>query len=63
VSSELLTKVSEGVEAVGAVEALLVLPVAALDLAVVPGRVGSDQLVAYAQGSGGGLKERPGFAR
>lgn len=62
VSSELLTKVGEGVEAVGAVEALLVFPVAALDFAVVSGRVGADQFVAYAQGSGGGFKERVGFA-
>jgi len=62
VSSELLTKVGEGIEAVDAVETLLVLSVAALDLAVVPGRVGSDQLVAYAQGRGGGFKERLGFA-
>ena len=45
----------------GTVEALLILPVAALDLAVVPGRVGSDELVGYAQGGGGGFKERLGF--
>ena len=61
-SSELLTKVGEGVEAVGAVETLLVLSMTAFDLAVVPGRVGADQFVAYAPGGGGGFKERLGFA-
>ena len=49
VSSELLTKVGEGVEAVGAVETLLVLSMTAFDLAVMPGRVGSDELVADAE--------------
>ena len=61
-ASGVVYKVGEGVEAVGAVEALLVFPVAALDFAVVSGRVGADQFVAYAQGSGGGFKERVGFA-
>ena len=63
VSSELLTKVGEGEEAADAVEALLVLPVATLDLAVMPGRVRADEFVTYVQGSGGGFKERMGIAR
>jgi hypothetical protein len=62
VSSELLTKVGEGVKVVGVVEAFLIFPVAALDLAVVPGCIGPNQLMAYAQSSGGGFKERLGFA-
>ena len=52
-----------GEEAADAVEALLVFPVAALDLAVVSGRVRADEFVTYAQGSGGGFKERMGIAR
>lgn len=60
VSSELLTKVGEGIEAVGIVETLAVFPVTAFDLAVVSGRVGPDQLMAYAQVGGGGFKERLG---
>ena len=42
----------------GGVKAFLVLPVAALYLAVVPGRVGADELVPDAQRGSGGLKER-----
>ena len=50
--------VGEGVEAMGIIEALLILAMAALDLAVVPGGVRTDQLVADAQFGGGGLEER-----
>ena len=44
--SELLGEVIEGVETVTGVKALLVLPVASLDLAVVARCVGTDELVA-----------------
>ena len=44
--SELLGEVIEGVETVTGVKALLVLPVAALHLAVVARRIGPDELVA-----------------
>lgn len=49
VSSELLTKVGSGVEAVGVAEMLAVFFVVALDFAVVSGRVGPDRLLAYAR--------------
>ena len=44
--SELLGEVIEGVETVTGVKALLILPVASLDLAVVARCVGTDELVA-----------------
>ena len=47
--SKLLFKVSKGIEAVGRVETFLVFPVAALNLAIVPGRVRPDELVADAE--------------
>ena len=46
---ELLIKVFERKERVAAVEAFLVFAVAALHLAVVPGRVGPDKLMPYAE--------------
>ena len=55
--SELLGEVNEGVETVTGVKALLVLPVAALHLAVVARRVGTDELVADPQLGGCGLKQ------
>ena len=58
VGSELPTKVGEGVERVLVVEAFLVFPVAAFNFTVVARRIGTDQLVADAQGGGGSLKER-----
>ena len=56
--SELSIEVGKGVEAMGVVEATLILTVAALYLAVVAGRVGTNQLVPNAQLCGGPLKER-----
>ena len=47
--SKLLFKVSKGIEAVGRVETFLVFPMAALNLAIVPGRVRPDELMADAE--------------
>ena len=58
---QLCIEVGKGVEAMGVVEATLILPVAALHLAVVAGRVGANQLVPNAQLCGGPLKERDQF--
>ena len=55
--SELLGEVIEGVETVTGVKALLVLPVASLDLAVVARCGGTDELVADPQLGGCGLKQ------
>ena len=55
--SELLGEVIEGVETVTGVKALLVLPVAALHLAVVARRIGPDELVVDTQLGGSGLKQ------
>ena len=55
-SGELFGKVIQGVKAVTGVEAFLGLPVAALHLAVVAGRVEADELVADAQIGGGFLE-------
>lgn len=55
--SELLGEVIEGEKSVTGVKALLVLPVAALHLAVVARRVGTDELVADPQLGGCGLKQ------
>jgi len=57
VGSELPTKVGERVEAVGIVEPFLVFSVAALDLAIVAGRIGANQLVTNAQAGGSSLEE------
>ncbi len=46
-----------GEEAVRVVEALLIFTVAALCLSIVTGRIGTDELVANSQLSGGCLKE------
>ena len=51
---ELLGEVAQGIKAVAGVEAFLVLTVAALHLAVVARRVGTDELVADAQLGGNG---------
>ena len=59
---EFPTKVGERIEAMGIVEALLVFPVAAFYFAVVPGRVGADQFVPYAQVKGGLLEKGFDFA-
>ena len=55
--SELVCEVVKGEEAMAGVKALLVLPVAALYLAVVARCVGTDKLVADTQLSGSGFKE------
>ena len=55
--SELFRKVIQGVKAVAGVKTLLVLPVAALHLAVMTRRVGADELMADTQLGGGGLKQ------
>ena len=55
--SELIGKVVERVKFVAGIEAFLVLPVTALYLAVVAGRVGADELVSDAQFSNGGFEE------
>ena len=54
---ELLCKIVQRIKAVTEVKAFLVLPVAALHLAVVAWRVRTDELVPDTQLSGGGLKE------
>ena len=58
VKGKLLGEIFERIERVAGIEPLLVLPVAALDLAIVAGRVGADELVADAQLGGGFLKQR-----
>ena len=62
VGSWLPTKVGERIEAMGIVEALLVFPVAAFYFAVVPGRVGTNPFVPYAQVEGGLLEKGFDFA-
>ena len=57
VCRELGTKILKREEAVGIVKALLILPVAALHLAIVTRGIGSDELVSDAQLVGGLLKE------
>ena len=54
---ELLCKVIQGVEAVARVKAFLVLPVAALHLAVMAWRVRTDKFAADTKPGSGGLKE------
>ena len=53
---ELLCKVIQGIKAVAGVKAFLILAVAALHFTVVARRVGTDELVPYAQLSGRCLK-------
>lgn len=55
--SELLGEVIQGVKAAAGIEALLVLAVTSLHLAVVAWRVGADELVPDTQLGGGGLKQ------
>ena len=57
VDLELLVEVFERKERMAVVKAFLVFTVAALHLAVVPGRVGANQLVPYAELSCGSLKQ------
>ena len=47
-TGELGLVILEGEKLVGSVEALVVLPVTAFHFAVVPGRIGADELVADA---------------
>ena len=54
---ELLIKIVQRIKTVAGIEAFLVLPVAALHLAVVARRVGTDELVADPQLGGCGLKQ------
>ena len=57
VGSELPSKVGEREETVGIIEALLVFPMAALDLTIVSGRVRTNELVTDVEADGGGFKE------
>ena len=57
VDSELLSEVVQGVKTAVGVEALLVLPMAALDLSIVTWGVGTDELVADAQLCSGNFKQ------
>ena len=57
VNGKLFGEIFEGKERVAGIEPLLVLTVAALDLAIVAGRVGANELVADAQPGGGLLKQ------
>ena len=57
VGSELPTKIGERVEDMGIVETLLVFAMAAFHLAVVPRRIGADELMAYPFGSQGRFKQ------
>ena len=50
-------EVIEGVEAMGIIEALLVFAVASLNLAVVPGSIGTNQFMTDAEFGSRGLKE------
>ena len=59
--SQLSIEVGKRVEAMGIVEATLILTVAALYLAIVTGRIGTNQLVPNAQLCSGLLKERDRF--
>lgn len=54
---ELVLEVGEGIELVGSIKLLVVLAVAALDLAIVPWSIGADQLVPDAELGKGILKE------
>ena len=55
---ELLIKIVQRIKTVAGIEVFLVLPVAALHLAVVAGRVGADALVPDPQFGGSGFKAR-----
>lgn len=54
----MLLEIGERIELVGGVELLIVLAVAALNLAIVPWSIGADELVADAELGEGGFKER-----
>ena len=56
-NGKLLFKVNQGEKRVGIIEPLLVLPVAALHLAVVPWGIGPNELMMDPQFSGSSLKE------
>lgn len=56
-NGKLFCEVLEGVKTVGRIETLLILPVAALYLAVVSGRIGANQLVPDTQLGSGDLKQ------
>lgn len=53
VNSELMSKVVEGEETVGVIKALLILTMAAFDLAVMAGRIGANEFVPDAEANGG----------
>ena len=55
--SELFGKVRQRIKAVTGIKAFLILPVTAFHLAVVAGRVGTDQLVPDTELGGSGLKQ------
>ena len=57
VDGELISKVIKGIKGVGRIETLLILPMAALDLAVVGWSIGTNKLVPDAELCGGVLKE------
>ena len=57
-SGKLFFKVFKRIERMAGIEPFLILTVAALDLAVVSRRIGTNQLVANAQLGGGFLKQR-----
>ena len=57
VDGELTSEVIKGIKGVGVIKALLVLTVAAFDLAVVPGSIGTNELVSDAELSGRVLKQ------
>ena len=59
--SQLSVEVGKRVEAIGIVEAMLILTVAALYLAIVTGRIGTNQLVLNVKLCSGLLKERDQF--
>lgn len=56
-NGKLFCEVLEGVKAVGTIETLLILAMAALYLAIMAGRIGANQLMLDAQLSGGKLKQ------
>ena len=56
VDSKLLCKIVQRVKAVAGIESFLVLAVAALHLAVVPGGIGSDEFVPDTELGSGSLK-------
>ena len=54
---ELFREVVQGVKAVAGIEAFLILPMVALDLSIMTGGIGADELVSDTQRGNGGLKQ------